>query len=230
MLDFFTRPARLATTLLLLTAVPIIAALMRLYQIPAGQLPDIAQHLKDTPFSHFAHALAGAAFGLLGPLQFTRVLQRKFGRLHKQLGYVFVVSGAFLSLSAIHLLLTHLGRSTPVLDIARGLAGIGLGLSLWRAMAAILGGNLIGHKAWMIRAYAFGMGSATIVFVYAPYLLITGSEPSALMGDMLFVFSWVMNLVIGERVIWRMQRKRLPAAGARHAETRTSGPATVSGG
>jgi len=207
MFTFFSRPSRLAALLLLLSAIPIGAAILRVFQIPLGAVPDIAAHLKSTPVTHFLHALAGASFGLLGPLQFSRVLQKKFGQTHKIIGYIFVLSGAFLALSSLHLIVAHIGRSTPVLDIARAVAGLALGASLVRSLWSIKNKNLRGHKAWMIRGYAWGMGSATIVFLYIPYIIIVGEEPAPLLDDMFFVASWAINLWIAERVIKRVNAR-----------------------
>ena len=55
--------------------------------------------LAAAPYSLFAHTVAGATFGLIGPLQFGRVLARRFGQLHRIMGRIFVGAGAFLSLS-----------------------------------------------------------------------------------------------------------------------------------
>jgi hypothetical protein len=59
------------------------------------------------------------------------------------------------------------------------------------------------HKVWMIRAYAIGMGSATVSFFALPVYLVTGEPVVGVTADMLFVWSWALNLWIAERVIRR---------------------------
>ena len=194
-------PNRLAFLLFFLTAVPIIAAALRLIQIPAGMLPEVAQHLTDTPVSHWLHALGGMAFGIIGPLQFTNVLKRRYGRLHKILGYIFVLSGVGLGISSIALLITHLNSATVILNTARFIAGNAVILCLGISMSAIFKRNIAVHRAWMIRAYAVGMGSATVVFFFIPYMLITGSEATGYASDLLFILAWGVNIAIAERVI-----------------------------
>lgn len=201
MLHAFAGPKRLVLVLLFLTAVPIIAAMMRVAQIPLGTLPEMAHHLQNTPYAHFLHTLAGVSFGLIGPLQFAGVLKRKFGRAHRVMGRIYVAAGAILALSSLRLLATHLLGSTPLLDIERALAGLALGAALWIALRAAMRRDITRHKAWMIRSYAVGMGSSTIVFVYFPYYLIMGEDPSPLAGDLLFLLSWVVNIGIGEWII-----------------------------
>ena len=194
-------PYRLAFLLFFLTAIPIIVGLMRVVQVPTGTVPTEGRHLIDTPISLWLHSLGGAAFGIIGPLQFTNVLKRRYGRLHKVLGYVFVVSGVGLSISSLSLLLTHTDTATVILNSARFVAAFAVIGSLAIAIRAILRRNLPAHRAWMIRAYAFGMGSATAVFFYIPYILIAGSEASSYASDLLFITAWGLNIAIAERVI-----------------------------
>lgn len=214
----FAKPNWLAISLLFLTAVPIIVALMRLIQVPSGTVPESGQHLTDTPVSLYLHALGGAAFGIIGPLQFAGVLKRRFGKLHKVLGYIFVVAGLFLGTSALTLLLTHLGSATVILNGARALAGAVLVFALIRSVLAAIKREIFVHRAWMIRAYAVGMGSATVVFLFVPYMLITGSPATGLTSDLIFVLSWAVNIGIAEWIIRRPKRaRRMPRSAAQPA-------------
>ena len=58
-------------------------------------------------------------------------------------------------------------------------------------------------RSWMIRAYAIGMGAATISFIMLPIYLITGAPLKGYAADLMFVLSWVINLSIAEWVIRR---------------------------
>lgn len=81
----------------------ILFAMVQVVQIPLDALPPESARIATAPFSHFAHVVGGVLFGVLGPLQFGRVLAKKFGRIHRVLGRVFVMAGAFLSLSSLSL-------------------------------------------------------------------------------------------------------------------------------
>ena len=194
--------------LLLLTAIPIVMSGFRLFQIPAGTLPADAAYFKSVPFPHFIHALTGMTFGLLGPLQFGRVLAGRFGWLHRVAGRVFVLAGAGLSVSSLRLLWEFPGHSTWLLDAARLVTGLALGAALFVAMAAIRRQDFARHKAWMIRAYAIGMGAATIALIMFPIYIATGAPLTGLGADLAFVGSWVINIAIGEWVIRRKSRSR----------------------
>ena len=197
----FARPIWLACLLLIATIIPIVTAGIRVYQVPTGQMPDDAVKFAVVPVSMFVHSLGGMLFGLLGPLQFAGVLKRRFGRLHRITGRIFVVSGLMLGLSSLQLLAEFPDASTWVLISARLAAGLGLSLALIWAIFAIRRGNVEQHRAWMIRAYAVGMGAATISFIMLPIYLITGKPVEGYAADLLFVASWVINIAIAEWVI-----------------------------
>ena len=206
----FVRPLWLAIFLLIATFIPIIAATLTMYQIAAGRLPETSIKFAVVPGPLFFHALGGVLFGLLGPLQFAGVLKRRFGWLHKLTGRVFVASGLLLGLSSLRLLAEFPDASTWVLVSARVAAGLGVAGALIWALIAIRQGRVARHRAWMIRAYAVGMGSATISFIMLPIFLITGEAVEGYAADLLFVASWLINIAIAEWVIRRAKPGAIP--------------------
>ena len=70
--------------------------------------------------------------------------------------------------------------------------------------AAIRRGDVIQHRAWMMRGYAIGLGAGTQVLTQLAGSLIT-VPPSELSGALLMGAGWVINLAVAEWVI----RKRL---------------------
>ncbi len=208
----FMRPIPLAVILLVLTFIPIFFAALRLYQIPTGRLPEDAIKFAQVPWSLGMHALGGVLFGLLGPVQFAGVLKRRFGRFHRITGRIFVVAGLFLGLSSLRLVAEFPDVSTWVLISARITTGLGLSVALVLALMAIRWRDVPRHRAWMIRAYAIGMGAATISFIQLPIFLITGEPVEGYAADLLFVASWVINIGIAESVIRRGRLVARPGA------------------
>ncbi len=217
----FARPLWLAIFLLIATFIPIIAATLTMYQIAADRLPETSIKFAVVPGPLFFHALGGVLFGLLGPLQFAGVLKRRFGRLHKITGRIFVASGLLLGLSSLRLLAEFPDASTWVLLSARLAAGLGMSVALIWAILAIRRGRVARHRAWMIRAYAVGMGSATISFIMLPIFLITGKPVEGYAADLLFVASWVINIAIAE---WVIRQGGRVAVTARHKSPLTVPP------
>lgn len=212
----FMRPVGLAIFLLLATAIPIVTASLTMYQIPTGKLQGASTKFEAVPWSLFVHSLGGVLFGLLGPLQFAGVIKRRFGRLHRVTGRVFVAAGLLLALSSLRLLAEFPTPSTWVLTIARLAAGVGLAAAMITALVAVLRRDIPRHRAWMIRAYAVGMGAATISFIMLPIFLITGNAVEGYAADMLFVLSWVINITIAE---WVIRRTANPQAAIKVAAT-----------
>jgi hypothetical protein len=201
MFRFFSRPARLAIALAFFTFIPVLTALVQVFQIPSGNYPEDSTRLAVAPMAWFAHVLAGVAFGITGPVQFVRALGHRFGVLHRVSGRIFVLSGAILGVSGLSLLAQVTSSRTPLVDIARGLFGLALLIALTQAMAAIWDRDFLRHRAWAIRAYAIGMGLGAVALVFFPIYIITGHPPSGLASDILFVTSWVLTIAFAEVVI-----------------------------
>lgn len=205
-----SHPRTLVATLLFLTAIPILTAIVRVYEVPAGALPQDAERFMAVPWAMFLHALGGALFGILGPLQFAGVLKRRFDSVHRFTGRIFVVSGLLMALSSLRLLWEFPDTTTWSVSMARLLAGIALAGALIAAVSFARARNIPRHRAWMIRAYAIGMGPAAASLMLFPIFIATGEPPAGVLADLLFLLSWAINITLAEWVI----RRPLVRAGA----------------
>lgn len=194
-------------TLFLLTGLTIAFAFVQAFQILLGTLPPDSARLSTAPVSHFTHVLAGVLFGVTGPLQFGRVLANKFGRLHRVLGRVFILAGAFLSLSSLSLLWQFPTGDSMANSVARLVFGLALGFTLCKAVLAIRRRNISVHRDWMIRSYALGMGATLVAVVFLPIYLITGVPPTGLVSDIAFVGSWCFCVLVAEVVVRKLNRQ-----------------------
>lgn len=201
MVRLFQRPIPLVLGLAFCSAIPILVALIRVVEVLVGSYPAESARLAVAPVSWVAHALAGVAFGITGPLQFALALQRRFGTLHRLSGRVFGISGAVLGLSGLSLLAQVQLQSTDLLALARGVFGLALLVALALGLTAILDRDLPRHRAWAIRAYAIGMGSGTVWIPLLPIGLITGSELTGLPMDLVFVGWWVLIIAAAEFIV-----------------------------
>jgi hypothetical protein len=75
-------------------------------------------------------------------------------------------------------------------------------LSIFLAVAAIKGGDIATHRAWMIRAFALGQGAGMQVVVLLPWMLLIG-QPSMFHRDLLMSLAWLINLLVAEMAIQR---------------------------
>jgi uncharacterized membrane protein len=200
----FARPIPLVLALAFCTFIPVMMAAVRVVQIPLGALPEDSLRLASVPVAFFLHALAGVLFGVLGPLQFARALRRRFGALHRLTGRVFVLAGVGLALSGLALLLQVESIATGLLDAARGVFGVALIVVLVVGVAAARAHAMLRHRAWMIRAYAIGMGSGTSAPVMFPVYLTIGEPPTGLTTDIMVVGMWLLTIAVGEWVVRRL--------------------------
>ncbi|MBW4656930.1 MAG: DUF2306 domain-containing protein [Kaiparowitsia implicata GSE-PSE-MK54-09C] len=203
MARWLTNPVVVPAALYFGTLLTIVLALVQVVQIPLGTLPEDSLRLTIAPVWHFMHVLGGATFGILGPIQFGRVLVYRYGRLHRVMGRVFVAAGAMISLSSLSLLWHFPETYSVPMNSGRLLFGIGLGLALAIAMHAIRKGDFTRHRNWMIRAYAIGMGATAVTMVFFPIYVITGEPPTGLVADIIFLGSWAACVVFAEGLVRR---------------------------
>lgn len=204
MTSYFTKPFVVPAALFFGTLLTIVLALVQAVQIPLGALPEDSLRLSATPVWHFMHVLGGATFGILGPIQFSRVLMRKYGLLHRIMGRVFVAAGAMLSLSSLSLLWHFPDTHSVAISSGRLLFGIALGVALAFAMQAIRKRDFTHHRNWMIRAYAIGIGATAVTMVFFPIYAITGEPPMGLIADIIMLGSWTACVVFAEVLVRRI--------------------------
>lgn len=204
MTRWFTKPVVVPAALFFGTLLTIVLALVQVVQIPLGALPEDSLRLSAVPVWHFMHVLGGATFGILGPIQFGRVLMRKYGLLHRVMGRVFVAAGAMISLSSLSLLWHFPDTYSVAVSSGRLLFGIALGVALAIAMQAIRKRDFTRHRNWMIRAYAIGMGATAVTMVFFPIYAITGEAPTGLASDIIFLGSWTACVVFAEGLVRRI--------------------------
>ena len=206
MTRYLTKPIVVPAVLLFFSILTILFALVQVVQIPLGALPPDSQRLNVVPVSHFAHAAGGAIFGILGPIQFGRVLAAKYGRLHRIMGRIFVGAGAALALSSLALIWHFPDTHTPLVTLGRLVFGIALGVALTIAMVAIRQRNFTRHRDWMIRSYAIGIGATVVAIVFLPIYAITGLPPTGLTADTAFIGSWTVCVIFAEALVRRLNR------------------------
>ena len=204
MTRYFTKLVVVPAALYFGILLTIILALVQVVQIPLGALPQDSQRLSVVPIWHLMHVLGGATFGILGPIQFGRVLMRRYGLMHRVIGRVFVAAGAMISLSSLSLLWHFPDTYSVAMSSGRLLFGIALGVALAIAMQTIHRQDFTRHRNWIIRAYAIGMGATATLMVFFPIFVITGEPPRGLISDILFLGSWVGCVVLAEALVRRI--------------------------
>lgn len=121
------------------------------------------QHVEPVKWLLLFHGVAGAAALLVAPFQFSARLRRRYPRLHRVLGRLYV-AGAFISATLAVPVAFRLGP--PSLYMAATIQSLGWLLTTAIALYAVRRGDIRQHQEWMTRSYPFAM-----VFVVARVLL-----------------------------------------------------------
>jgi uncharacterized membrane protein len=202
--------------LVALSAIPLVAGTLRLVQLAGGPAVIPADdRFGAFPVALVVHIGGAAVYALLGAFQFLPRFRRRHPAWHRRTGRVLAVAGLAIAGSALWMTLVY--RPQP----GTGELLFGLRLVVASAMAGcvVLGVSSIrrrdvaAHRAWMIRAYALGLGAGTQVFTEGIGEALVGS--GELRGDLLKGAGWLVNLAVAEWAIRRPARRRARTATGR---------------
>ncbi len=195
--------------LLALSAIPLAAGTLRLIQLAGGPAVIPADHrFTGVPLPLIAHILGAALFALGGIAQLAPRLRRRHTAWHRRAGRALVLAGLVVAISALWLTLLYDPQpgTGGLLYLFRLLFGSGMAACLMLGFAAVRRRDFAAHRAWMVRAYALGLGAGTQVFTEGAGEAILGT--GVLAGDLAKGAAWAINLAVAEWIIRRPARRR----------------------
>lgn len=149
--------------------------------------------------AYYAHVIIGGIILVIGFFQLHPKSHLRFPRLHRWVGYFYVMGILFFAAPGGLVMSFFINRGPWVLS------SFVVQASLWFlftacAFKSIRKGNIIAHKQWMWRSYALTFAAITLRI----YILITSysidlSQPHAYAT--LAWLSWVPNLIVAEYFI-----------------------------
>ncbi len=145
----------------------------------------------------YSHITFGGIALLVGWLQFSKELRKKYVAFHRLIGKVYVVSVLASGIPGFYIALHASGGLSPQL-------GFSLGAMLWvfftyQGFATIRRGNVHAHRQFMMYSYAGTFGAVTLR-LWLPILV-------SIFGEFLLAYqvvawlSWIPNLFIAYLVI-----------------------------
>jgi uncharacterized membrane protein len=209
--SFDRRPTlALLAGLFLLSAVPVVAGTVRIVQLISNDYRPADARFFDAPLPVVIHILASAVFALLGALQIAVGRGNRRPRWHRPVGWAVVPSGLVAGLSGLWMTLFYPWPAGDgvVLYGLRLVFGSAMVVSLGLAVLTILRRDVAGHRAWMLRGYAIGLGAGTQVLTHLVGSALIGGAPNEFERALLMGAGWGINLLIAEWVI----RRRTPRA------------------
>lgn len=193
----------LPTGLIVLGLVPIAANALRRLAMALDAEGSAAGGGGGMPLPVVLHVVGATAFVVLGALQFSAGIRRRRPRWHRVAGRLAIVGALLAAGSGLWLAFASLSTSSGLLFAFRLLAASGLAASIVLGFRAIRQRRLPAHRAWMIRAFAIGLGAATQVFTlgFGEQLFGKGEFSIALLNGA----GWAINLAVAE---WAIRRGR----------------------
>jgi uncharacterized membrane protein len=205
--------------LVALSAIPLTAGALRLVQLAGGPAMMPADHrFAGFPGALVAHILGAAVFALIGAFQFVPRLRRR--TWHRRAGRVVAVAGLVVAVSALWLTLFYAPQpgSGTLLFVFRLVFAPAMAGCLALGFTAVRRRDIVAHRAWMMRAYAIGLGAGTQAFTEGIGEGIFGH--GVLVADLSRGAAWVINLAIAEWFVRKPARRRARrAAPARRIPT-----------
>ena len=212
------RGALVPAGLLALGLVPSVAGGLRLTGLFTGQ-PSVADaRFFAAPLPITLHILAVVPFALLGALQFVPALRER--RWHRRAGVLLVPCGLVAALTGVWMAQVYPwppGDGEAVY-VMRLIVGTAMTLAIVGGVVAIWRHDYGMHGAWMLRAYALGMGAGTQVLTHLPWFVFVGA-PGERSRAVMMGLGWLINVVVAEYVI---RRSALAAAPGSSRRTRTA--------
>ena len=157
-----------------------------------------------SPIPVIFHIISVTVYCLLGAFQFSKGLRQRILKWHRLAGRILIPSGLIAALSGLWM--SHFYILPPmdgqVLYVVRLIVGAAMLISLVLGYRSIMNRDFKNHEAWMIRAYALGIGAGTQVFTHLPWVIFFG-DPEVGVRAILMTAGWGINMIIAEWVIRR---------------------------
>jgi uncharacterized membrane protein len=196
------------TLLILLSLVPAGAGTVRLAQLAGGAEVTAANaRFFAQPIPVVLHILVVIPYCIAGAFQFSPAFRRRNRAWHRGAGRVLGIFGLVAALTGLwmaHFYPWPEGDGWGVY-VERLVFGTAMAASIVLGIDAARRRNFKAHGAWMIRAYAIGLGAGTQVLTHLPWFILVG-KPGESARTVLMGAGWVINVLVAERIIRRQVR------------------------
>lgn len=200
--------------LILLSVIPLIFGAVRINELVSGaEITAANARFFASPSPVVIHIISSAIYALLGAFQFVSRFWRHGNSWHRNVGRLLVPCGLLVGLSGLWMTLFYPrpADASDLLYVFRLLFGAGMVLSIVLGYTAIRRRDIKQHRAWMMRAYAIGLGAGTQVLTGMIGALIAG-PPNELENALLMGAAWIINLAVAEWIIRKRSNRQARTA------------------
>jgi uncharacterized membrane protein len=196
------------TLLIVLSLVPAIAGTARLVELASdAEITAANARFFASPVPVLLHILTVIPYAIIGAFQFSRGVRKRHRAWHRAAGRVLAGFGLVVALTGLwmaHFYAWPAGDG-QVLYLERLVFGIAMVISILMALAAVRRRDFATHGAWMMRAYAIGLGAGTQVLTHLPWFILADGKPGELPRAVMMGAGWTINLLVAE---WIIRRRR----------------------
>ena len=166
------------------------------FGITALEIASYEAKFVDHPVLTATHIGAGLIYLLLAPLQFSSRIRLRHLQIHRRSGRLLVAVGILFGLSGLVLGLFR-AYGGPAETSATTTFGVVFLGALGTAVSRIRNGDVIGHRAWMIRAFGAAFGIAVVRVVLPVYMTLTHTAVRPAFGPSLWI-GWLLSACAAE--------------------------------
>jgi uncharacterized membrane protein len=142
-----------AWVILLLACLDIVVVVSRYLSFdPEVYFPQQRENYLRVEFFLGVHVLSGILALLVGPFQFVGRIRRRFLRLHRFLGAVYIASATALGLTGLVLAPTAYTGLVAVLGFT--FLDLAMLFTTWTAVRMVVARRIGEHRRWMIRSFS----------------------------------------------------------------------------
>lgn len=193
--------------LVALSLIPALFGTLRLVEVLGGpKVMPANPRIAASPAPAVAHIAGGAVFLIVGAFQMSGRIRTRWLTWHRRAGRVLMLLGLAAALSGLWMAIFY-PRQTgtgSLLHTSRLLFATGMACCILLGYRAIRRRDLAQHRAWMMRAYALGLGAGTQTFTIGIGEGVFGK--TVLTTDVSTAAGWAINIALAEYLVRRSRR------------------------
>ena len=196
--------------LLVLVCVDIVVVVARYLTFdPDAYFPEQRDTYLRLEFFLGVHVLSGILALLVGPFQFVGRIRRRFLRVHRFLGAVYIASATALGLTGLVLAPTAYTGLVAVLGFT--FLDLAMLFTTWTAVRMMVTRQFGDHGRWMILSFSLILAGVTLRLMTFTYTVIAATGLTELTFETAYAgiawLCWVPNLLIA---LWVTRRPTGP--------------------
>ncbi|HYD08983.1 MAG TPA: DUF2306 domain-containing protein [Acidimicrobiales bacterium] len=198
-----------------LSAIPVTAGTLRLIQLAGGPaIIPANERMAGFPLPLVVHIVGATIYALVGILQLHPRFRRRHLDWHRKAGRVVAGAGLLVAVSALWMTVAFEAQrgSGALLYVLRLVFGTAMAACIALGVTTVRRGDIVGHQAWMTRAYAIGLAAGTQAFTEGIGEAIFGTGVIA--ADLAKGAGWVINLAVAEHALRQPTTRRSTAQAA----------------